>query len=44
MNLKRLSILCWALLLLCTQALPQTAHHKKERNIDIYGRVVDSLL
>ena len=42
MNLKRLSILCWALLLLCTQALPQTAHHKKERTVSIYGRVVDS--
>lgn len=42
MNMKRLSILCWALLLLFTQALPQTAHHKKERNVDIYGRVVDS--
>ena len=42
MNLKRTTLLCWALLLLFTQALPQTAHHKKERNVDIYGRVVDS--
>ena len=42
MNPKRTTLLCWALLLLCTQALPQTAHHKKERNVDIYGRVVDS--
>ena len=40
--MKRLSILCWALLLLCTQALPQTTRHKKERNVSIYGRVVDS--
>ncbi len=42
MNLKRLSILCWALLLFFTQALPQTTHHKKERTVSIYGRVVDS--
>ena len=42
MNMKRLSLLCWALLLLCTQALPQTAHHKKERTVTILGRVVDS--
>ena len=42
MNLKRTTLLCWALLLLFTQALPQTAHHKKERTVSIYGRVVDS--
>ncbi len=42
MNLKRTTLLCWALVLFFTQALPQTTHHKKERNVDIYGRVVDS--
>lgn len=42
MNMKRLSILCWALLLFFTQALPQTAHHKKVRTVTILGRVVDS--
>ena len=42
MNPKRTTLLCWALLLLFTQALPQTARHKKERTVDIYGRVVDS--
>lgn len=40
--MKRLSLLCWALLLFFTQALPQTTHHKKERSVDILGRVVDS--
>ena len=42
MNMKRTTLLCWALLLLCTQALPQTTHHKKERTVTILGRVVDS--